>query len=70
MKPQGCGFCNDLRNIQPAKYFGGGSEEFKEFIQKAHNQKKFILISKNRFVVVHECPVCGYKFDDEDYDSY
>lgn len=32
MKSYGCDFCNDLRNIEPAKYIGGGDEELREFI--------------------------------------
>lgn len=70
MKEYGCDFCTDLRNIEPAKYIGGGDEEFKERISKAREQKKFILDLGDKFAIVDECPMCGYKFTEEDYDSY
>ena len=37
MKPCGCVVCNDLRYIEPAKYIGGGDDEFKNLLPK---QKK------------------------------
>ena len=71
MKQCGCSFCNDLRNIEPANYISGGDEEFKEWIAQAREQKKFILdLGDNKFAIVDECPECGYKFTEEDYDSY
>ena len=74
MKPCGCEFCNNLINIEPAKYIGGGDEDLKAFIDKAHENKQFIYHYKVKggtmFVVVDECPVCGYAFTEEDYDSY
>lgn len=30
MKSCGCDFCDDLRNIEPAKYISGENEEFKK----------------------------------------
>lgn len=70
MKPCGCNFCNDLRNIEPAKYIGGGDEEFKKWIETAKEHKKFILCLKNKFMIIDNCPECGYEFTKEDYDSY
>lgn len=70
MKPCGCEFCNDLRNIQPASYIGGGDKEFKEWIMKAREQKKFIWDLGDEFAVVDKCPKCEYEFAEEDYDSY
>ena len=70
MKEYGCDFCTDLRNIEPAKYIGGGDNEFKEWIRKAREQKKFILDLEDEFVIVDKCPVCGYEFIEADYDSY
>ena len=74
MKPCGCDFCNDLRNIEPAKYIGGGDEELKEFIRTASGNKEFVyhyrVYEGTMFVVVDKCPVCGYEFTEEDYDSY
>ena len=70
MKKCKCDFCTDLRNIEPAKYISGGSDEFKEWISKAKEQKKFILDLGDKFAIVDECPMCGYKFTEEDYDSY
>ena len=70
MKPYKCDFCNDLRNIQPASYIGGGSDEFKKWIEKARKEKKFILDLGDKFVIVDKCPKCGYEFTEEDYDSY
>ena len=66
----GCNFCNDLRHIEPAKYLGGGDKEFKKWIAKAREQKKFILDLRDEFVIIDSCPECGYKFTDADYDSY
>lgn len=70
MKPCGCEFCNDLRNIQPASYIDGGDETFKEWIEEARKQKKFILDLGDQFAVIDSCPKCDYKFTEEDYDSY
>lgn len=79
MKPCGCKFCNDLRNIQPAKYIALANEEKREFnaddelrkfIDEAKENKKFLLFEKNKIFIVDKCPVCGYVFDEEDYDSY
>ena len=66
----GCEFCRDLRNIQPASFIGGGDEEFRKWIEEARKHKKFILNLRDKFVVVDECPMCGYEFTEEDYDSY
>lgn len=70
MKPYKCDFCNDLRNIQPASYIGGGSDEFKKWIEKAREEKKFILDLVDKLVIVDKCLKCGYEFTVEDYDSY
>ena len=40
MKSCGCKFCNDLRNIEPAKYIGGGDEDLQKFLKEAANDKK------------------------------
>ena len=46
-KPCGCSFCNDLRNIEPAKYIGGGGADvLKAFIKEA---ACFTLSSRRRF---------------------
>ena len=71
----GCDYCNDLRNIEPAKYIGGGNKKLKNFITKAHNNKKFISITRQRngvvfFEIVDKCPMCGHEFTEEDYDNY
>lgn len=67
----GCNFCNDMRNIQPASDIGGGDEEFQQWIKKAREAKQFILVSDDDyFYIVDKCPVCGYVFTEEDYDSY
>lgn len=71
----GCDYCNDLRNVEPAKYIGGGDEELKAFIAKARENKKFISITRQRngvvfFEIVDKCPMCGHEFTEEDYDSY
>ena len=66
----GCEFCNDLRNIEPAKYIDSGDEEFKEWIKKAREQKKFVLELEDSFTIIDKCPECGYEFTEEDYDSY
>lgn len=65
-----CNFCSDLRNIEPAKDISGEDENFQKWINKARSKKKFILKTKEEFIVVNECPVCGYKFTEEDYDNY
>ena len=70
----GCKFCNDLRNIEPANYISGGDSEFEKFINEAKKKKQFImhLYTKEgmKFGIVDKCPVCNYKFTEEDYDSY
>ncbi len=79
MKPCGCSFCNDLRYIEPAKYIVGGDDDFKEFIEKAKKNKRFIYNyyeedddgkSYHTFITIDECPKCGYVFTEEDYDWY
>lgn len=74
MKEYGCSYCHDLRNIEPAKYIGTDDEELKKFIHKAMAEKKFLHhFSQNGekyLQVVDQCPVCGYKFTEEDYNSY
>ena len=74
MKPCGCKFCNDLTNIEPAKYISGGDEDLKAFIKEASKNKQFIYHYKDTegmmFAIVEACPVCGYVFTEEDYDSY
>lgn len=55
----GCDFCNDLRNIEPAKYIGGGDEEFKKWIKEARKKKKFILDLSDRLVMIDKCPFVG-----------
>ena len=74
MKPCGCDFCNDLRNIEPAKYIGCNDNEIKKLIDKAKEEKKFMCHYKTEegtyFWIVDKCPVCGYEFTEEDYDSY
>lgn len=74
MKPCGCKFCNDLRYIEPAKYIGGGDAELQEFISEAAKKKQFIHHYRTEegtvFNIVNKCPVCGYEFTEEDYDSY
>ena len=62
-----CDFCSDLRNIEPAKDIDSTNEDFQKWILKAREKKKFILKTKEKFYIVDECPVCGYKFTDEDY---
>lgn len=68
----GCSFCTDLRNIEPAKYISGGSEQFQKFINRAKEQKKFIIYLGNvgKCGIVDRYPKCGYEFTEEDYDSY
>lgn len=74
MKQCGCDFCNDLRNIEPAKYIGGGDDELQEFIRNACEKKRFIhhypVEDGTMFEIILECPACGYIFTSEDYDSY
>ena len=74
MKPCGCDFCNDLRNIEPAKYIGGGSESLQKFIEGAKKEKAFIYhypyADGTMLKKITECPECGYTFTEEDYDSY
>lgn len=74
MKHCSCDFCNDLRNIEPASYIGGGDDDFKAFIQNAKGNKKFVyhydVDEGTMFEVIDKCPVCGHNFTEEDYDSY
>ena len=75
MKSYGCNFCNDLRNIQPAKYVAlatddVGDDEFRKVLNKAKEEKSFLLFKNNAVYIVDKCPFCGYKFTEEDYNSY
>lgn len=74
MKPCGCIFCNDLRNIEPAKYIDGDDEGLRNFLKEANNKKQFIYHFRDGentvFVKIYKCPECGYEFTEEDYDSY
>lgn len=69
-----CDFCNDLRNIEPASYLGGGDAEFQEWIKEKRKKKAFIMYHNidDEFVeliVVEKCPVCGHVFTEEEYDE-
>ena len=74
MKKNGCDFCNDLRNVEPAKYIFSTDKGLQRFLEKADKNKKFITILHKQdetiFAIIHKCPKCGYVFTDEDYDSY
>ena len=35
-----CDFCNDLRNIEPASYLGGGDAEFQEWIKEKRKKNE------------------------------
>ena len=79
MKPCGCEYCNDLRFISPAKYIGVSNlpkdDETRIFVEEAAKNKKFICDTFNKdgnhvLIIVDKCPVCGYEFNEEDYDSY
>lgn len=72
MKPCGCEWCNNLINVQPARYIGASKDDtkFYEFIEKAKAEKQFIHIEDDMACIIHKCPVCGYEFTEEDYDSY
>lgn len=79
MKSCGCEYCNDLRYISPAKYIGVDNlpkdDDARIFIEDAAKNKKFIWDTFDEnddhiLVMVDKCPVCGYEFDEEDYDSY
>lgn len=70
----GCDFCDDLRNIEPANYIGGGDAEIQKFLNKAKEKKQFIWHYHTddgiTLVIVDKCPVCGRKFTPKDYDEY
>lgn len=67
----GCDYCNDLRNIEPAKYVAvRGDDELEAAIQEARNNKQFILHDEDGIWLVEGCHVCGHIFTEEDYDSY
>ena len=74
MKSCGCDFCNDLRNIEPAKYIGGGDKELQKFLKEADDKKQFIYHFRDGedmvYAIVNECPECGHEFTEEDYDMY
>ena len=39
MKRNGCDFCNDLRNVEPAKYIHSEDKGLQEFLEKADKNK-------------------------------
>lgn len=75
MKPCGCKWCNDLRNIEPAKYISIEDKEKGKIIEQLDKEKRFVRITHNEDLtwnleVMIGCPKCGYIFTEEDYDSY
>lgn len=73
-----CEWCSDLRNVEPAGYIGCNDPEMEAWLKKEHEQKHFIFIRKFEYQgeyykvpeVILECPHCGHKFTEEDYDDY
>ena len=72
MKYGGCNFCDDIRNIEPAKFIScdGTDKEQVKFLEMAKKEKKFLWFADKYVAIVDECPVCGYKFTEDDYDDY
>ncbi len=71
----GCDWCNDLRNIEPAKYIDIYDEEAKQWLVEQDKLKHFIYIDRSNPETIHmiallECSRCGHVFTREDYDSY
>lgn len=68
-----CDFCEDLRNIEPASYLGGGDEEFQSWIREMRKKKAFIWVRSTddgyELSAVKKCPVCGHVFTEEEYDE-
>lgn len=67
-----CEWCEDLRNVQPARYIGTDEPELKAWLEQRDKEKQFVYIyhKENCFYVVTECPYCHHVFTAEDYDSY
>ena len=65
-----CKWCEDLRNVQPAKFISCREEE--PWLKKAKEDKLFLHIDKDKGIVycLDKCPVCGKIFDEELYDTY
>lgn len=79
MQSYGCEFCNDLINVQPAKYVAvvnndnspvATDDEVRKFLEKAKEEKRFLMFEGDNIHVVNKCPACGYVFSEKDYDSY
>lgn len=68
-----CDFCEDLRNIEPASYLGGGDEEFQSWIREMRKKKAFIWVRSAddgyELSAVEKCPVCGHVFTEEEYNE-
>lgn len=68
----GCEFCNDIKNIKPAKYIDDVDVLCRKWIDEAKDKKKFILYFSviMPYVIINRCPKCGHIFTVEDYDNY
>ncbi len=72
----GCDYCNDLRNVEPARYisFSDADCEANKELRKLDKEKKFIhhfiYEGERIFEVVEKCPICEIVFTDEMYDNY
>lgn len=67
----GCEYCHNPALIMPASYLGGGSKEFRKWVQEAQNQKKFLFqVEREKYTIIDKCPFCHYKFTEEDYDDF
>lgn len=71
-----CVWCEDLRNVEPAKYISFSSGEDPEWLQSAKKRKAFLHLQKDKdeiiFYEMVKCPYCGQQFEgnEELYDEY
>lgn len=70
MNPK-CDFCSDIRIIEPAKdiFLKTQNKERLEWLKDKQDKKKMIMFVDGALLEVNYCPICGYKFTEEDYDN-
>lgn len=72
-----CEWCNDLRNVEPAKYIGFAGGNDPDWLIDAKKRKAFLYFQKEAdgsttWYELINCPYCGQQFEgnEELYDSY
>lgn len=72
----GCEYCTDYRFIEPAKdvFVANEQDEIESWVKEAREKKQFLeAVFEDGFLIgfniVEDCPKCGYKFTEADYNE-